>query len=1017
MADLDRRDFLKLVGVSAGGAAAAGCSDHVEKLIPYVIQPEEITPGRPVFYASTCTECSAACGVRVRTREGRPIKLEGNPEHPVNKGALCALGQASIGRTYHPDRYRKPRLKNAGGAYEEIGWEQATALLADKLRAAGGKVRALTGETGPTLGNLFDRFLAAAGSPGGRVFYEPFAYEALREASRAVFGAGVRPIFDLDGADFVIDFGADSLETWLSPVEHARQIEAARDVTGEGKGARLIYVGPRLSLTAGNADEWLPAKPGSEGILALGIARVAFSAVRAAGRSVGGDPALLEGVLAGFDSESVASRTGVPAETIERIGQAIAQAKRPAALPPGVALTSRRATATTAAVLVLDAVIGAVGTTLLLPSATAAAPEPASFRDVKKLVDAMAAGDVAVLLVHGANPLYSLPPAAGFADALAKVPFVVSFASLPDETSESAHLILPDHTPLESWGDAAPRPGVRSLLQPAVRPLYDTQAVGDTLLQTAHALGDAAASQLPGGSFRGVLEAAWSGTDFRAALARGGVFEATPPGGALPVAASVARLEFKEPQFEDGGPYLVLPVPSPLLHDGRGANLSWLQETPDPVAKVAWQSWAELSRETAKALGVERGDIVAVETGSGRVELPALPRGGIRDEVIAIAIGQGHSVGRFASHAAENRPGEARGVNVISLLAAATDENGGRAWLTARAKISATGGHARISQLQYSDNQRQRQLAELVPLATLASGGEAHGEGHGEAAGAHHGSHEIRRPYDPVNDSIKESPYRWGMAIDLDRCTGCSACVVACSIENNVPQVGEELTLRNRQMSWLRIERYIGEGEPEFENGRKRPEDREKLGQVDVRHLPMLCQQCGAAPCEPVCPVLATYHNPEGLNGMIYNRCIGTRYCSNNCPYKVRRFNWFDYQIEAWPEPMRLMLNPDVTVRGQGVMEKCTFCVQRIEYARQDAKAAGHVITDGAITPACVQTCPTQALAFGNLKEAESGVSQNIQKSSPRAYHALHVLNTRPGITYLAKVDRGAVRGEEEHDA
>jgi molybdopterin-containing oxidoreductase family iron-sulfur binding subunit len=1014
MAELDRRDFLKLVGASAGGAAAAGCSDHVEKLIPYVVQPEEITPGRVVTYASTCLECPAACGVHVRTRESRPIKLEGNPAHPVNRGALCALGQASLGRTYHPDRYRKPRLRGEDGSYQEIGWEQATALLVEKLRAAGGKVRALTGELGPTLASLFDRFLAAAGAAGGRVFYEPFAYEALREASRAVFGSAVRPIFDLEGADFVIDFGADSLESWLSPVEHARQIEAAREVaSAEGRAARFVVVGPRLTLTAGNADEWLPARPGSEGLLALGIARVAFGAARAAGRPVGGDPALLESLLAGFDAESVASRTGVPAETIERVGHAIAQARKPAALPPGVALTSRRATATTAAVLILDAVVGAVGTTVLLPAEGAAAPEPASFREVSKLVDALASGDVAVLLLAGANPVHSLPPGSSFGEALAKVPFVVSFASLPDETSERAHLILPDHTPLESWGDAAPQPGVRSLVQPSVRPLFDTQALGDTLLEAGRGLGDAAAAQLPAGSFRSVLEAAWSGTDFRAALARGGVFEKGPRGGGLPVAPGAARLEFKEPQFEDGGPYLVLPFPSPLLHDGRGANLPWLQETPDPVTKIAWQSWAEISHQTAESLGVERGDLIAVETSFGKAELPAFPRGGIRDDVIAIAIGQGHSVGRFASHAAEGRPGEARGVNVIALLPPLTDETGGRAWLTARATVSATGRHARLAQVQFTDNQRQRQLAESVTLAALAGGGQADG-GHAEAH-AGHGTHEIRRPYDPRNDAVAESPYRWSMAIDLDRCTGCSACVVACSIENNVPQVGEELVLRQRQMPWLRIERYIGAGEPELAAGRRRAEDLERLGDVDVRHLPMLCQQCGAAPCEPVCPVLATYHNPEGLNGMIYNRCIGTRYCSNNCPYKVRRFNYFDYQIEGWPDPMRLMLNPDVTVRGQGVMEKCTFCAQRIESARQDAKHAGRPIADGEITPACVQTCPTRALTFGNLKDAGSAVSRQVESEPVRAYHALHVLNTRPGITYLAKVRRGGESGEGGH--
>jgi molybdopterin-containing oxidoreductase family iron-sulfur binding subunit len=266
----------------------------------------------------------------------------------------------------------------------------------------------------------------------------------------------------------------------------------------------------------------------------------------------------------------------------------------------------------------------------------------------------------------------------------------------------------------------------------------------------------------------------------------------------------------------------------------------------------------------------------------------------------------------------------------------------------------------------------------------------------------------MRRPFDPADDSSEESPYRWGMAIDLDRCNGCSACIVACSIENNVPTVGEELVLLDRQMQWLRIERYIGDGFQELVTGRNAPTDHEELGNTDVRHSPMMCQQCGAAPCEPVCPVFATYHNDEGLNGMIYNRCIGTRYCSNNCPYKVRRYNWFDYAIENIHEPMNLLLNPDVTVRGQGVMEKCTFCIQRIENGRQVAKDEDRPIADGEVTPACAQTCPTQAITFGNLKDDESAASKKADAGEARAYHALHMLNTRPSITYLAKVRRGA---------
>jgi molybdopterin-containing oxidoreductase family iron-sulfur binding subunit len=1006
MSEIDRRNFLKLVGVGAGGAAAAGCSDHVEKLIPYVIQPEEIVPGIPVIYASTCQECPAACGLHVRTREGRPIKLEGNPEHPVNRGALCARGQAGIERTYHPDRYHSPMLRGSNGELAPITWEEATAKLAAELRSAGPRAQVLGGATGPTLGSLIEQWVQAVGA-GGNVTYEPFAHEALREASRAVFGVDGLPSFSLAGADLVIDLGSDFLEGGRSPTEHARELAGARDILQHPDGgARVVTVGPRLSMTGGNADEWLPANPGSEGILALGIAREAFE------RSGDYSP-LLRSLLAGFGAEAVAAKTGVSAAAIRRIGQAASRAERPVALPPGVGLTSRRATAANAAVLVLNHVIGAIGTSVRLHADGDTPGAPGSFRDVAKQIDAMKSGGVSLLLIHGSNPVYSLPPGAGFSEALAKVGFVVSTASMPDETSEKADLILPDNTPLESWGDAAPRPGVRSVVQPTIRPLYDTQSLGDTLLQTARAMGEDVAAALPAGSFRSVVEAAWSDVNWREAVARGGVFEEVPASEAA-LSESVARIEFQEPDLEGDGAFTLFAHPSPLLADGSGANLSWNQQTPDPVSSAAWQSWAEISRTSAERLGVDTGDVLAIATPYGTIEVPAYPRGGIRDDVVAVAIGQGHTVGLFASMANDGRPGEARGASVIGVLPALTDESGGRAWLTTRADVKPAGRHQRLPLTQYTDNKRGRQLGDAISLAALARGEDgavAHFAGGGEHGGGGHAEpHEIRRPYDATKDSDPNLPYRWGMAIDLDRCSGCSACVVACSIENNVSTISEEGTLRHRQMTWLRIERYVGDGDQELRTGRPSRIDHEELGKVDVRHSPMMCQQCGAAPCEPVCPVIATYHAGDGLNAMTYNRCIGTRYCSNNCPYKVRRFNWFDYAIENLPEPTRLRLNPDVTVRGQGVMEKCTFCVQRIAAARQTALDEGRPIADGEVTPACAQTCPTQAIRFGNLKDETSEVVKQAAANPARAYHALHVLNTRPATTYLKKV----MRGEEE---
>jgi anaerobic selenocysteine-containing dehydrogenase/Fe-S-cluster-containing dehydrogenase component len=1020
MPEIDRRQFLKIVGAGAGAAAAVGCSDPIDKLIPYVVQPEEIVPGIPTFYASTCQECPAACGLYVKTREGRPIKLEGNPDHPVNRGALCARGQASLVRAYHPDRFPGPMRRGADGKLAPISWDDANRLLAGEIQKSGARTWVLGGDTGPTASAWIDEWVEAVGA-GGRVTYEPFAPEALRGATKAVFGVATEPIFDLSGVDLVVDFGSDFLESGPSPVENARQLAEAREAGDAGRrGTRFVTVGPRLSMTGSNADEWLAAKPGTEGLLALALARVALQN----GGGTESARAALTPLLARFDAAAVAKKAGVPAESIERLGKALAKAKAPVALPPGVALASRRATATCGAVLLLDWALGAVGGAVKIPADDGR--RRASYRDTLALVDLMKTGKVGILLIHGSNPVYSLPPSAGFTEALAKVPLVVSFASVPDETTEHAHLVLPDHTPMESWGDASPRPGIRSLVQPTLRPIRDTRALVDTLLDVGRAMGGAVAAKLPQDSFRALLQKAWSDVDFDKTLAVGGVFGTTPPA-EVRLASDALQLEVAEPLLEGQGAYTLLAVPSPMLYDGRGADLAWLQEIEDPITKVAWSSWAEVSPATAKALGgLDFGDMIRVETVAGSLEVPVFPRGGVRDDVIVIAVGQGHSVGRWASRSGEGKPGVKRGVKVIDLLPSLTDESGGRAWLVARASASKTGGHYRFPLVQTSQNQRDRRLGLAVPLATVAAGG---GEGAatpaeslwllGRSAGEAPAHPETRaaaaeveelKAYDPTKDSSPTSFYRWGMSVDVDRCTGCNSCVVACYLENNIPVVGEDQLRWGRGMSWLRIERWVGDGN--LEGGYELPVEvpDESGPKVDVRNTPMLCQQCGAAPCEPVCPVIATSHNEDGLNAMVYNRCIGTRYCSNNCPYKVRRFNFYDYEIETWPEPIPIMLNPDVTVRGQGVMEKCTFCVQRIALARQTAKDEGRPIRDGEVTTACAQACPTRAITFGNLRDATSAVVHRADDPA-RAYYSLHSLNTRPGITYLAKVTRGPVEG------
>ena len=994
MPELDRRDFLKIVGLGAGAAAVAGCSDPIEKLVPYVIQPESVTPGIATIYASTCKECTIGCGLHVKTREGRPIKLEGNPAHPINQGALCARGQIGLARTYHPDRYEGPLARSGSGSLEGLSWEDATAKVQAKLQGAGSGTWVLGGPVGPSLSGVIDAFVDGTGA-GGRVVYEPFAFDALRSATEQVFGIATIPIFDLSGADLIVDFGFDFLDSGTAPLENARQFADARDVeVHKDGGARLVSVSPRMSLTTENADQWIPARPGSEGLVALALAKAVASKKGVRGA--------IAKALDAADADGAASKAGIDAATLDALAEELVHAKQAVALPPGVSVSTTVATAANAAVLLLNAALGVVGTAITLPDVQAQAS--ASMDEIKTLVKAMNAGQVKLLLIHDSNPVYSLPDSLGFAEALAKVDTVVSFAPLKDETSELANVVLPDHTAMESWGDVESRPGVRSVVQPTIRPLKDTRSMGDTLLGLGRAVGGA----LPDGNFLDVVKANWAGHDWTNVLSTGGVFGPVRTAD-IDVSSAGIDLAVSAPAFEGTGDYTLVAFPHSYQSDGSGAALPWTQETPHPVTKLSWNSWVEMSFATAESLGVTFGDVVQVTAPAGTLEVSVFPRGGIRDDVIAIPIGQGHTVGHYASMELEGEPGKARGVNVLDLLPTATDGSGSRVFLGTKVQLEKTGRFRRLALAQWSDNQRDRGLAPALSLMALAEG--THNVAHFDAQAAEGGESHHLQPFDPAYDAKPDQPYRWGMVIDNDRCNGCGACTVACYTENNIAMVGETNAIKHRELTWLRIERYVGDGDRQGGEERRPFPNREKLGEIDVRRLPMPCQHCGAAPCEAVCPVIGTYHTDEGLNGMVYNRCVGTRYCGNNCPYKVRRFNYWDYGNDNWPGMLGMMLNPDVTVRQQGVMEKCSFCVQRIETARQPAKDAGRDIVDGEVVTACQQTCPTHAITFGNWREEDAEINKLV-KDNPRNYNVLHVLNVRPAVTYLAQVSRDDQEGQ-----
>jgi Fe-S-cluster-containing dehydrogenase component len=687
--------------------------------------------------------------------------------------------------------------------------------------------------------------------------------------------------------------------------------------------------------------------------------------------------------------QQVAAVVGMEARDIRRLSREFAASRGGLAVAGGVATQyGSGAQVLVASVNLLNYVAGQVGKTVQF-GPNHALEAAGSFKQLTDLVGDMSAGRVALLLVHGANPAHSLP--AAFSQALGRVGYRVSFSAYLDETAAASDLILPDLHPLEQWNDSRPRAGVYALQQPVMQPVFpNARHAGDVLLQAA---GKA-------GAFKDYLQTRWRtlhqrfgrGRDFEDfwtdALQHGGVYADVPVRNPRLASGIAQQLGGLAGAGGVAGEHVLIVFPSIALHDGRGANKPWLQELPDPVSKITWHGWVEVHPETAAKWQLANGDILLLKSPYGAVRAPAWITPGVRPDVLAIPSGQGHKAfGRYAKD---------RSFNAFELLSDKPADFGGRAFVVA-VTVTKTGDHRRLATVEGDAREQGQGIVEVLSLPKareLKRGAHpfAEEETPGYARKALEGWAEAQREKGSLGNYAGEHP-RWAMAIDLAKCTGCSACVTACYAENNLATVGEELVTRRRQMSWLRIERYYTGGEEE--------------GPVGAVVVPMLCQQCGNAPCEPVCPVYAAYHTPDGLNGQVYNRCVGTRYCANNCPYKVRYFNWYNYaepggEWESWPDPLNMLLNPDVTVREKGVMEKCTFCVQRIRGAQNRARLEDRNVQDGDITPACAQACPSEAIVFGDLHDKTSRVAALAQ--DPRGYHVLAGLNTQPAVTYLARV-------------
>jgi anaerobic selenocysteine-containing dehydrogenase/Fe-S-cluster-containing dehydrogenase component len=1002
---IKRRDFLKVLGVSGASATLTGCgTGDVERLLPYVVAPEEITPGVATWYTTACGGCSAGCGMWVRTREGRTVKVEGNPDHPVSEGGLCSRGHATLQHLYNPDRFPGPMIRE-GDRLRQGTWDEVERLLAARIRnlADDRSVLFIGGHVGPSLDTLINDFVATVG--GERVSYDAVSDAPLREAVRIAYGTAGLPEYDIESARLLLSFGNDFIESGASPVQHQKGFARMSSAKVDGEKGRFVFLGSRLSLTGLNADEWIPIRPGSEAAIALGMASVIAQ---------GGQAGPYQNLLQTYTPQVAAEAAGVSEVTIRDLAQRFAQEGPSLAMGPGAGAHHRNATAANLAVLILNEVAGNVGRTVRY--GTGAAGTTSSYSDMEGAIARMASGNVGVVIVHGTNPAYSLPESAGFAEAFGQVPYKVSFASAPDETTAMADLVLPDRHFLEAWGDSSARAGVVTIQQPTMQnvPHFDSKQAGDVLLAVGAHLG----AELGAATFyeylRGRHQAAHDAsagdfeTAWRTALRTGFIERGAPSPAAPQLRAPDTALTFDAPVLDGDGDLTLIVHPSSRFGGGEFANSPWLLELPDPVSKITWHSWLEMNPVTAEARGIRVGDMVTVSSPHGEVEVPVWLYPGIREDSVALAMGSGHTdMGRWAT---------GKGVNAVRLLPALAEQpSGGFVTLATTVSVTPTGQRRRIATIEGSSEQYDRPIAPAVALAELGHAADDEDHGHGplrelqgvggfvpvDAEGGEPQAFPLPGAQHGEYADAHEGP-RWAMAIDLDKCTGCSACVTACQSENNIPWVGEDQIMMGREMSWIRLERF-------YEHV-----DATQASHLDVRFLPMLCQHCGNAPCEPVCPVFATYHTPDGVNAQIYNRCVGTRYCANNCPYKVRVYNWYRYTDENVPEPMNWQWNPDVTVRTNGIMEKCSFCMQRIRDAENRAALEeGREVRDGEVVPACEQSCPAEAIVFGNIRDPNSRVAEVV--ASERTYRVLdEFINTQPGVSYLKKVTFHEVSGGHE---
>jgi len=915
-----RRQFLKVMGASVAMAGLTACRWPKEEIVPFAHRPEGRTPGVPERFATSMELGGAALGMVVTSFDGRPIKAEGNRLHPDSLGALTAIAQADILQLYDPDRSRRLLLREGGQQYVK-GWSDFEAAAAEYFAGDGTGVAVLAGaSSSPTRQMVRNRFLQTH-PQAGWYEYEPISRDNEREGTRLVFGTALRVQPKLGAVGVVACFDADPLFDHPSSLRLAREFAAARHPE-TGAGARLYVTEPSYSLTGVRADHRV-AVPSSR--VPVVLARVAHL------------------LVAEHDLELPAAAAGYAGAARREISeQEIDFAKMLAAdlashRGAGVILVGpRQEPAVHALAAVLNQALGStVGYT-----ADPNPDRPSHIEAIGELAVAMTSGSVQTLLILGGNPAYDAPADLRFGELLAEVPVTIHLSLYDDETSQRCTWHLPRAHGLEAWGDGRAWDGTRTMRQPLMAPLYDGRSA-IAVLALAAGMETTSGYEL----VRGTLDSMFRNIDFEGSWRRvlhdgvvgGTAWETVRPRfapGRLAVAVDGLRALLDVGLPSADRPEVVLTADS-RLWDGRFANNGWLQELPDALTKVTWDNALLVSPATARELGIGDGEIAVIESGGATIEVPTFVLPGQARSSMTLALGYGRTAAGQVGNGVGANAFTLRTTSAPHIVSGAAVRGTGRSY-----SLATTQDHFAIDTIGFKE--RNRRVGELVREASL------------DAYLANPEVFHEHEHHPPLISLWKDQEYegeQWGMAIDLNTCIGCNACVVACQAENNIPVVGREQVLNQREMQWIRIDRYFktepGLGSDEIDN-------------AEVVFQPMTCVHCENAPCEQVCPVAATQHTTDGLNAMIYNRCVGTRYCSNNCPLKVRRFNFFNYHKDL-AETSKMQFNPEVTVRARGVMEKCTFCVQRIEAVRIGARNDNRPIADGEIVPACAQTCPTQA--------------------------------------------------------